>query len=99
MRKIRPSTARSNCIFREVFKARKCRLTLVFIGAALTALSQSPPKYTFSILMAGNSAGKAVQTDGANGEVAIEYSYNDRGRGPEVHGRYRFDSRGLPVLV
>ena len=78
---------------------RQCRLWLSFIGAALVALAQSPAPETFSILMAGNPAGKSVQTIGVDGTVGIQYSFNDRGRGPEVRGRYRFDSRGFPVLV
>jgi imidazolonepropionase-like amidohydrolase len=78
---------------------RQCRLWLSFIGAALAALAQSPAPETFSILMAGNPAGKSVQTIGVDGTVGIQYSFNDRGRGPEVRGRYRFDSRGFPVLV
>jgi len=29
----------------------------------------------------------------------VEYFFNDRGRGPEVHGHYRFDTRGFPTAV
>ena len=29
----------------------------------------------------------------------MEYFFNDRGRGPEVHGHYRFDTRGFPTAV
>src|SRR5712692_4606139 len=78
---------------------RQYSLWLSFISAASVALAQSPQPETFSILIAGHSAGKSVQTRGADGTVAIQYSYNDRGRGPEVRGRYSFDSRGFPVLV
>ncbi|PWU12158.1 MAG: hypothetical protein C5B51_01140 [Terriglobia bacterium] len=75
----------------------RCRLWLVLTGAALLVPAQQ--RETFSILMAGNPAGKSIETRGAEGTVAIEYSYNDRGRGPEVRGRYRFDARGFPALV
>src|SRR6266496_2034797 len=27
------------------------------------------------------------------------YSFNDRGRGPEIRGTYRFDSRGFPASL
>ena len=53
----------------------------------------------YSILLSGNAAGKATDTVGKDGAIEIQYSFNDRGRGPEVHGRYRFDARGLPTLV
>src|SRR5215471_9525023 len=76
-----------------------CRFSLCFTGAALAALAQTPRTETFSILLAGNPAGKSVQTTTANGTVEIQYSYNDRGRGPEVRGQYQFDSRGFPTLV
>lgn len=75
------------------------RLLLSLISAGLSGLAQSPQPETFSILIAGNAAGKLVQTHSADGTVVTEYSFNDRGRGPEVHGRYKFDSRGFPVTL
>jgi imidazolonepropionase-like amidohydrolase len=49
--------------------------------------------------MAGNAAGSARETIQADGSFDVEYSFNDRGRGPEIRGRYRFDSRGFPSSV
>lgn len=84
---------------------RRCRQSL-FLKLAATALTavliaraQPPQPERFSILMAGNPAGQSVQTRSADGTFEIQYSYNDRGRGPEVRGRYRFDARGFPDLV
>ena len=34
--------------------------------------------------MAGNAAGKETDTIHADGSADVEYSYNDRGRGPEL---------------
>jgi imidazolonepropionase-like amidohydrolase len=76
-----------------------CRFFLCFTGAALTALAQAPRTETFSILLAGNPAGKSAQTTKTDGTIEIQYSYNDRGRGPEVKGRYQFDTLGFPTLV
>ena len=73
------------------------RLMICVFALAGAALAQNAAR--FSILIAGNDAGKAIQTTGADGAVEIQYSYNDRGRGPEIHGRYRFDERGLPTSV
>lgn len=63
------------------------------------AAAQSPPREVFTVQSAGNQAGQCIVTRGANGAVTIEYAYNDRGRGPEVQGSYRFDERGLPTMV
>jgi imidazolonepropionase-like amidohydrolase len=67
--------------------------------SAVAVLAQSSPSEAFSILMAGNPAGKSVQTTSPDGTIDVQYAYNDRGRGPEIRGRYRFDSRGFPTLV
>jgi imidazolonepropionase-like amidohydrolase len=66
---------------------------------ATAALGQTGGLETYSFLLSGNAAGKCIQTVAANGTVEIQFSFNDRGRGPEIHGRYRFDDRGFPTLV
>ena len=66
---------------------------------ATAALGQTGGLETYSFLLSGNAAGKCVQTVAADGTVEIQFSFNDRGRGPEIHGRYRFDNRGFPTLV
>jgi len=78
---------------------KRWRKSLSFAAASLVALAQSSQTERFSILMSGNDAGKAIQTIRADGAVEIQYSYNDRGRGPEIRGLYRFDSRGFPALI
>jgi hypothetical protein len=75
---------------------------LVFAGVLIgLRLLPGQPATTlnYSILMAGNAAGKETDTIHADGSADVEYSYNDRGRGPEIHGHYRFDSRGFPSSV
>jgi hypothetical protein len=53
---------------------------------------------TFSVVVAGRVVGHERRTT-AEGTVEVQYSYNDRGRGPEIHGRYRFDDEGLPLGI
>ncbi len=77
----------------------RCCVGLALVAVLSVAQDQSRQSDTFSIVMAGNAAGKVVQTRGANGTIEIQYRYNDRGRGPEIRGRYRLDSRGFPALV
>ena len=50
-------------------------------------------------MVAGRIAGKETHTPAANGAIEVAYSYNDRGRGPEVTGRYVFDTNGMPVAI
>jgi hypothetical protein len=78
---------------------RRWHLSLSFAAASLGAHAQSPQVENFSVLMSGNPAGRLIQTRRAEGVVEIQYSFNDRGRGPEVRGRYHFDARGFPDLV
>ena len=73
----------------------RCFLCVALLAALPVWLAQSRAPETFSILMAGNAAGKVVQTSGTDGTIEIQYRFNDRGRGPEVRGRYRLDSRGF----
>jgi hypothetical protein len=75
------------------------RLAVSILIGASAVLGQSPGAETYSFLLSGNAAGKCVQTVAADGTVEIQYSFNDRGRGPEIHGRYRFDNQGFPSMV
>lgn len=72
------------------------RATLVLTACALSAIAQVR---NYSIVVAGRTAGHETHTLGADGSVRITYSYNDRGRGPDIQGRYVFDREGLPVAV
>ncbi len=71
------------------------------IPALLPLLACACQAATFksSILFAGNPAGKESETYNADGSIDIEYSYNDRGRGPEIRGHYTLDPRGFPASV
>ena len=53
----------------------------------------------YSIVVAGKIAGHETYTRGDDDSVRVAYSYNDRGRGPDIQGRYVFDRDGMPVAV
>ncbi len=55
---------------------------------ALGALGQVR---NYSIVAAGRTAGHETHTPGGDGSVHVAYAYNDRGRGPDIQGRYVFD--------
>lgn len=75
------------------------RYLLPLLASGVMAVAQSPNPAKFSVLSAGSLAGKAVQTTRPDGITDVEYFFNDRGRGPEVHGHYRFDTRGFPTAI
>jgi Amidohydrolase family len=73
------------------------RFTVFFAMLIFSALAQSPRELKYSIVVAGRVAGHETET--ASGDsVRFEYSYNDRGRGPEIHGDYLFSSN-MPRAV
>ncbi len=65
----------------------------------LAGILQPAAAANYAILMAGNPAGKVTDSVAKDGAIEIQYAFNDRGRGPDIHGRYRFDARGFPTLV
>ncbi len=75
------------------------RYLLPLVAAGAMAVAQPAAPERFSVLMAGSPAGKAVQITHPDGTTDLEYSFNDRGRGPEIHGHYRFDARGFPTAI
>jgi len=65
----------------------------------LLAYASWAATFKSSILFAGNPAGKEMETYNADGSIDIEYTFNDRGRGPEIRGHYTLDARGFPASV
>ena len=72
------------------------RVTLLLTISALSAMGQVR---SYSIVVAGRIAGHETHTMGEGGSVRVAWSYNDRGRGPDIHGRYVFDRDGMPVEI
>lgn len=83
------------------------------VGAAALALaaaacSSAPPpgaaavaqvEHHYTVELAGNRAGKAATRAGADGLWAIDYEFNDRGRGPKLTVQVALDRRSLPVRL
>jgi imidazolonepropionase-like amidohydrolase len=70
-------------------------LTLIAVFAAIAQISAE--QRNDAILIQGNSAGtQTVQTDPA-GEIHVEYSYNDRGRGDHITATWKLDAAGVPT--
>ncbi len=72
------------------------RFALVLAFSALWLAGQES---RYSIVVAGRTAGHETHTRNADGSVWVAYSYNDRGRGPEIEGRYAFDGDLMPVSI
>ena len=50
----------------------------------------------YTVLMAGRSAGRLRQWPDTGGTLTTSYSFNDRGRGPDLKQTLRLDKNGLP---
>ncbi|HML17674.1 MAG TPA: amidohydrolase family protein [Bryobacteraceae bacterium] len=70
------------------------RLAILLTISSLCAMAQAR---NYSIVVAGRTAGHETDTFSSDGSVRVTYSYNDRGRGPEIQGRYVFDRDGMTV--
>jgi imidazolonepropionase-like amidohydrolase len=76
-----------------LFKAVLAALLLFPAWAAECAEEQ-----VYTVLIGGRASGKeTVERSGAI--VNVSYTYNDRGRGPEIEGHYRLNDAGLPVAI
>jgi imidazolonepropionase-like amidohydrolase len=72
---------------------------LLFLSTLYPALPLRAQTQTYSVIVAGRTAGQETITPDGRGAVRVSYSYNDRGRGPEIAGRYVFDDAGMPVDI
>ena len=70
-------------------------IAAAFLGA--TVLADDARDYT--IILVGNEAGamRVERTDASS--LRVSYSFNDRGRGPDIVGDYELDDAGLPRHV
>ncbi len=73
------------------------RPTLLFLLCAFAGLPAQAQSY--NVLVAGRIAGKETHVVELGGAVRVSYSYNDRGRGPDITGRYVFGRDGLPSAI
>ena len=61
------------------------------------AAAAAPDSRRYTVLMAGNTAGSQVVTTSGD-EVAVDFEYNDRGRGPKTHTVIRV-ADAKPVFI
>ncbi len=80
-----------------VTAGRQSACLFALLACGITQASESERRY--SILLVGNPAGEQRSTYHDDGSVHIEYSFTDRGRGPDLTARYRLDKAGVPVTV
>jgi hypothetical protein len=62
-----------------------------------TALAAEVSRHT--VVLSGQTAGEQIVERTADGELRIEFAFNDRGRGPRLVETLRLDSAGIPVAV
>lgn len=69
------------------------------LAALATPAGGSALETRYELLIAGNPAGEQVVHVDDDGVVHVRFSYNDRGRGPELQARYRLADDGVPTNV
>jgi imidazolonepropionase-like amidohydrolase len=77
------------------------RLTVLAAAAlfACSALAQDAGQTRYAVLIMEKPAGLQTSTVAADGSRNLSYEYNDRGRGPKLTARVRFDNAGVPVSI
>jgi imidazolonepropionase-like amidohydrolase len=53
----------------------------------------------YALLLRGNRAGYETSCRMPDGSREVFFAFNDRGRGPELHTRGRFDASGIPNAI
>ena len=71
-------------------------LPLLLVHAATIGAEE---RREYTIYLVGNEAGELVVERPANQQVAMSYSFNDRGRGPDIEASYRLNESGWPVSI
>jgi len=70
--------------------------TLIAAACAHQPAREQTQRHT--VLMSTNKAGTQVVTS-RDGEILVDFEYNDRGRGPKTHSVIRLDPRGVPTSL
>ncbi len=66
------------------------------IALADTSLAQSG---AYDWLTVGEPSGEMIVEAADDGSLSLTFSFNDRGRGPELEAQYRLDENGVPVFI
>ncbi|MEM7707479.1 MAG: amidohydrolase family protein [Pseudomonadota bacterium] len=70
---------------------------ITLLAAAATATATDISRY--DVMLVGNRAGEMVMEQVAPDFATMTFSFNDRGRGPDIKAEYRVNEAGLPVEV
>jgi imidazolonepropionase-like amidohydrolase len=78
-------------------KLRNSAIVLVLV-AACAHQPRREETLRYSVVMAGKVAGTQVVTTRGD-EIAVDFEFNDRGRGPKLHTVMRTDARGVLTSI
>lgn len=76
--------------------------TASFLAAVLIALpgaSRADEPRTYTVLLVGNEAGTMTLEQPSEAATTIHWSFNDRGRGPDITAAWTLDDAGWPVSL
>lgn len=80
---------KSSFVFVKVFWC----MCIAMLGAA-NAQTRS-----YDWLTIGEPSGEMIVETGEDGSLSLTFSFNDRGRGPELEAQYRLDDDGVPTSI
>ncbi|MEM9304583.1 MAG: amidohydrolase family protein [Pseudomonadota bacterium] len=73
--------------------------TLLATATLATATLATAETSRYDIMLVGNRAGEMVMEQATPDRATMTFSFNDRGRGPDISAEYRVNEAGLPVEV
>ncbi len=78
---------------RHRFSSVLVLFTAVFAAPALAETR------AYDWLTIGEKSGELIVEEGEAGALSYRFSFNDRGRGPEIEATYRLDAAGVPTSI
>lgn len=79
--------------------ARIAAVAGLLVLAPAAGLADQAGARAYTVLIADKPAGKRTVTPLGNGKWRYHYTYNDRGRGPDITTTLRVDSRSIPTWI
>lgn len=71
---------------------------LLSASMLLFAQTSSADPVEYTVILVGNEAGTMI-VDEAPGRASMTFSFNDRGRGPDISSEYQLNEAGFPIAL
>lgn len=74
-------------------------LAFITVMAISTTPASAQQSVRYDFLTIGEKSGEQVVTSNPDGSLAVSFSFNDRGRGPDTVTHITLDDRSLPTMI